>query len=207
MRRNSGRMPDADDGGQVRADIPRAGCAQGFVRFSNRTKIKRLFSLDDQNTICRRTLANAGDKVQHFRFALKVERIRRTAENQPRDRRRGRQCGQITLGPEKRARNSDGRLCLQSQCTNIFGYDMGCRNMLLDECAGRRAAADRFKSEGARAGEQVDCVSAIAAGADKVEDRFARALLHGPHDRIAMIMQSSAAKLPAHDADFCIAVV
>ena len=57
------------------------------------------------------------------------------------------------------------------------------------------------------AGEQVDRVTAGTFGADQVEKRFARAMLHGPHERIAMILQPPTAKRAANDVHFGVASV
>ena len=79
--------------------------------------------------------------------------------------------------------------------------------MLLNERRAHGAPAERFESQRPGPGEQVDHVMAGAFGADQVEKRFARAMLHGPHLRIAMILQPAAAKRAANDAHFGIASV
>ena len=74
-----------------------------------------------------------------------------------------------------------------------------CLSINVADC---RAAADRFQPERARTGEQVDGVPARAAGADQVENRLARAMLHGPNEGVAVIVQAPAAKLAADDLHF-----
>ena len=49
-------------------------------------------------------------------------------------------------------------------------------------------------------------MSTRAARANEVEDCLASAVLHGPHDRITMIVKPSAAKRAANDPHFGIAI-
>src|SRR5262249_12260969 len=68
------RVPDSDGSRVVCADVP-------FAREDG--EVERHFGFDDHDAVSRRGLADAGDEVEHFCFALRIESVRRAAKYEP----------------------------------------------------------------------------------------------------------------------------
>jgi hypothetical protein len=114
-------------------------------------------------------LADATDKVEHFRLTLRIECIRRAAEDEPR---LVGYCGgrrQVAFGPQERAGDCDGRSIFDTERADVLLHDPGRRHVLFDKRGGRRPATDGFEAKRACPGKEVDGVTARAARADEVE--------------------------------------
>ena len=92
-----------------------------------------------------------------------------------------------------------------AQLGNVLFDDPRRRHMSLDERRAGGPAAQGLEAQGPGAGEQVDRMVAGRLGADQIEDRLADAVLHRPHDRVAVIAEPPAAKMSADDPQLGVA--